>query len=133
MPLFWVLRDLIGLTGTGCAIEVCEACTVLVDGQRELSCVFDVSSVVGKKVLTIGGLSADRSYPAHACACPSALCRRSLTQVPLWDTQFARAADCLRSIGTRRLGDGGHRHLHPRLNLARVHGQVNSQSPPSPC
>lgn len=67
MPLLWVLRDLIGLTGTkyGCGIEVCGACTVLVDGQREHSCVFDVSSAVGKRVVTIEGLSPDRSHPAQ--------------------------------------------------------------------
>ena len=61
MPLLWVLRDLIGLTGTkyGCGIEVCGACTVLVDGQREHSCVFDVGSAVGKKVVTIEGLATD--------------------------------------------------------------------------
>ena len=61
MPLLWVLRDLIGLTGTkyGCGIEVCGACTVLIDGQREHSCVFDVSSAVGKKIMTVEGLSAD--------------------------------------------------------------------------
>jgi isoquinoline 1-oxidoreductase alpha subunit len=67
MPLLWVLRDLIGLTGTkyGCGIEVCGACTVLIDGQREHSCVFDVSSAVGKKIVTIEGLSADSSHPAQ--------------------------------------------------------------------
>ena len=67
MPLLWVLRDIIGLTGTkyGCGIEVCGACTVLVDGQREHSCVFDVSSAVGKKVVTIEGLSATSSHPAQ--------------------------------------------------------------------
>jgi isoquinoline 1-oxidoreductase alpha subunit len=61
MPLLWVLRDLIGLTGTkyGCGIEVCGACTVLIDDQREHSCVFDVSSAVGKKIVTIEGLSTD--------------------------------------------------------------------------
>lgn len=61
MPLLWVLRDLIGLTGTkyGCGIEVCGACTVLVGGQREHSCVFNASSAVGKKVVTVEGLSAD--------------------------------------------------------------------------
>lgn len=61
MPLLWVLRDIIGLTGTkyGCGIEVCGACTVLVDGQREHSCVFDVSSAVGKKILTVEGLAKD--------------------------------------------------------------------------
>ncbi|MGJ5817265.1 (2Fe-2S)-binding protein [Paludibaculum fermentans] len=67
MPLLWVLRDLIGLTGTkyGCGIEVCGACTVLIDGQREHSCVFDASSAVGKTVVTIEGLSADTSHAAQ--------------------------------------------------------------------
>ena len=67
MPLLWVLRDLIGLTGTkyGCAIEVCGACTVHIDGQPEHSCVFDASSAVGKKVVTVEGLSKDRSHPAQ--------------------------------------------------------------------
>jgi len=68
MPLLWVIRDLIGLTGTkyGCGIEVCGACTVLIDGQPEHSCVFDSSSAVGRKIVTIEGLSPDRSHPAQA-------------------------------------------------------------------
>ena len=67
MPLLWVLRDLIGLTGTkyGCGIEVCGACTVMIDGQREHSCVYDVTSAVGRKIVTIEGLSPDRSHPAQ--------------------------------------------------------------------
>ena len=67
MPLLWVLRDLIGLTGTkyGCGIEVCGACTVLMNGQVERSCDVDVTSAVGKKIVTIEGLSADRSHPAQ--------------------------------------------------------------------
>ena len=67
MPLLWVLRDLLGLAGTkyGCGVEVCGACTVLMDGQPEHSCVVDVSSAAGKKVVTIEGLSADRSHPAQ--------------------------------------------------------------------
>ena len=66
-PLLWVLRDVLGLTGTkyGCGIEVCGACTVLIDGQPEHSCVFDTSSATGKKVVTIEGLSPDRSHPAQ--------------------------------------------------------------------
>jgi isoquinoline 1-oxidoreductase alpha subunit len=49
MPLLWVIRDLIGLTGTksGCGIEVCGACTVMMDGQPEHACVVDVTSAVG--------------------------------------------------------------------------------------
>ena len=67
MPLLWVLRDLIGLTGTkyGCGIEVCGACTVMVDGQPEHSCVMDVTSATGRKITTIEGLSANRSHPAQ--------------------------------------------------------------------
>lgn len=61
MPLLWVLRDLLGLTGTkyGCGQELCGACTVLIDNQREHSCVFNVGSAVGKKIVTVEGLSAD--------------------------------------------------------------------------
>jgi len=61
MPLLWVLRDVIGLTGTkyGCGIEVCGACTVLVNGEPERSCDMDVSSAVGKRIMTVEGLSAD--------------------------------------------------------------------------
>jgi isoquinoline 1-oxidoreductase alpha subunit len=67
MPLLWVLRDLIGLTGTkyGCGIEVCGACTVLVDGQTEHSCVFNASGAVGRKVVTIEGLSSNQSHPVQ--------------------------------------------------------------------
>lgn len=67
MPLLWVLRDVLNLTGTkyGCGIEVCGACTVMMDGQREHSCVLDVSSAAGKKIVTIEGLSPDKSHPAQ--------------------------------------------------------------------
>jgi isoquinoline 1-oxidoreductase alpha subunit len=67
MPLLWVLRDLIGLTGTkyGCGIEVCGACTVLVNGEPKKSCDMDVSSAAGQRIITIEGLSPDRSHPAQ--------------------------------------------------------------------
>lgn len=67
MPLLWVLRDVLNLTGTkyGCGIEVCGACTVMVNGQPEKSCKFDVSSAVGKQIVTIEGLSPDKSHPAQ--------------------------------------------------------------------
>ncbi|MEO8752548.1 MAG: (2Fe-2S)-binding protein [Casimicrobiaceae bacterium] len=66
-PLLWTLRDVLGLTGTkyGCGIEVCGACTVLVNGQPEKSCDMDTSSAAGKKIVTIEGLSANRSHPAQ--------------------------------------------------------------------
>ena len=67
MPLLWVLRDVLNLTGTkyGCGIKVCKACTVMLDGQLEKSCVVDISSAAGKRVVTVEGLSADRSHPAQ--------------------------------------------------------------------
>ena len=66
-PLLWVLRDHLGLTGTkyGCGIAQCGACTVHVDGAATRSCVTPVSSVAGKKVTTIEGLSRDRSHPVQ--------------------------------------------------------------------
>jgi isoquinoline 1-oxidoreductase subunit alpha len=67
MPLLWALRDVMGLTGTkyGCGIEICGACTVLVNGKPEKSCDMDVGSAVGKNITTIEGLSANRSHPAQ--------------------------------------------------------------------
>lgn len=55
MPLLWVLRDIVGLTGTkfGCGIAQCGACTVHVDGAAVRSCVLPVAAVVGKKITTI--------------------------------------------------------------------------------
>jgi isoquinoline 1-oxidoreductase alpha subunit len=59
MPLLWVLRDHLGLPGTkyGCGIAVCGACTVLADGAPVRSCVMRASAAVGKKIVTIEGLS----------------------------------------------------------------------------
>lgn len=64
-PLLWVLRDEIGLTGTkyGCGIEVCGACTVIVNGQAERSCQLELKEVAGRSITTIEGLSPDRSHP----------------------------------------------------------------------
>lgn len=58
MPLLWVLRDVLNLTGTkyGCGVAACGACTVRVDGQPVRSCVTPVSSVAGRRVQTIEGL-----------------------------------------------------------------------------
>jgi isoquinoline 1-oxidoreductase subunit alpha len=61
MPLLWVLRDLMGLTGTkyGCGMAQCGACTVHINGEATRSCVLPVSEVGARKVTTIEGLSAD--------------------------------------------------------------------------
>ena len=67
MPLLWVLRDVLGLTGTkyGCGMALCGACTVHLDGQPVRSCVTPVSAASGKHVTTIEGLSADNSHPVQ--------------------------------------------------------------------
>jgi isoquinoline 1-oxidoreductase alpha subunit len=65
MPLLWVLRDVLGLTGTkyGCGQAQCGACTVHLDGQVVRSCVTPIRRASGRKVTTIEGLSADGSHP----------------------------------------------------------------------
>src|ERR1035441_10529507 len=67
MPLLWYLRDSLGMTGTkfGCGMALCGACTVHVDGQAVRSCVTPVSSLAGKSVTTIEGLSADGTHPVQ--------------------------------------------------------------------
>jgi len=58
-PLLWALRDGLGLTGTkfGCGMALCGACTVHVDGQPARACVTPVSSIEGKRVVTIEGIA----------------------------------------------------------------------------
>jgi len=66
-PLLWVLREHLGLLGTkyGCGKALCGACTVHVNGQAVRSCVVPISSIAGKEVLTIEGLSPDDSHPVQ--------------------------------------------------------------------
>ncbi len=67
MPLLWVLRDLLGMTGVkfGCGMAQCGACTVHLDGRATRSCVMPVSAVGGQKITTIEGLSPDGSHPVQ--------------------------------------------------------------------
>ncbi|MCL7745144.1 (2Fe-2S)-binding protein [Guyparkeria hydrothermalis] len=67
MPLLWAIRDYVGLTGTkfGCGAGLCGACTVHVDGEATRSCVTPVSSVDGKDITTIEGLSSAGDHPVQ--------------------------------------------------------------------
>jgi isoquinoline 1-oxidoreductase subunit alpha len=67
MPLLWLLRDTMGMTGTkfGCGVGLCGACTVHVDGKAAKACVVTVGELSGKKVTTIEGLSADGNHPVQ--------------------------------------------------------------------
>ena len=64
MPLLWVIRENLGLTGTkfGCGLSQCGACTVHIDGNPTRSCVTQISTVAGKRVTTIEGLSPNTSH-----------------------------------------------------------------------
>ena len=67
MPLLWVLRDVLGLTGTkfGCGMALCGACTVHLGGQAVRSCQTPISAVGEQPITTIEGLSKDRSHPVQ--------------------------------------------------------------------
>ncbi|HYW44574.1 MAG TPA: (2Fe-2S)-binding protein [Bryobacteraceae bacterium] len=67
MPLLWLLRDTLGMTGTkfGCGMALCGACTVHINGQPMRSCATPAGSVAGKNVTTIEGLSPDGSHPVQ--------------------------------------------------------------------
>jgi isoquinoline 1-oxidoreductase alpha subunit len=60
MPLLWVLRDVLGMTGTkfGCGVSLCGACTIQLDGQAVRSCITPVSAAAGKKITTIEAIGA---------------------------------------------------------------------------
>jgi aerobic-type carbon monoxide dehydrogenase small subunit (CoxS/CutS family) len=66
-PLLWVLRDSLELTGTkfGCGEGYCGCCTVIIDGDAVKSCGASVESAVGKKIITIEGLTRDRNHPVQ--------------------------------------------------------------------
>jgi aerobic-type carbon monoxide dehydrogenase small subunit (CoxS/CutS family) len=66
-PLLWVLRDTLNLTGTkyGCGIAQCGACTVHINGAAQRSCIFPISAVAGKQVVTIEGLSPNGRHPVQ--------------------------------------------------------------------
>jgi isoquinoline 1-oxidoreductase alpha subunit len=61
-PLLWVLRDVLGMTGTkfGCGMALCGACTVHIDGQPTRSCVTPISALANKKVVTIEAIGTDK-------------------------------------------------------------------------
>ena len=67
IPLLWVLRDEIGLTGTkyGCGEGICGACTVHLDGNATRSCSIQVADVVGKQIVTIEGLDPNGNHPVQ--------------------------------------------------------------------
>jgi isoquinoline 1-oxidoreductase subunit alpha len=66
-PLLWILRDNLGLTGTkySCGMGLCGACTVLINGEPQRSCVLPVSQAEGVAIQTIEGLSENGNHPVQ--------------------------------------------------------------------
>jgi isoquinoline 1-oxidoreductase alpha subunit len=67
MPLLWVLRDVLGMTGTkfGCGMAQCGACTVLLDGEPIRSCVRPAADLAGRSITTIEGLGTAGDHPVQ--------------------------------------------------------------------
>ena len=67
MPLLWVLRDILHLTGTkfGCGIGSCGSCTVLIDGDAVKSCLIPVSEITGRSITTIEGIMVSGTHPVQ--------------------------------------------------------------------
>ncbi|HJS86852.1 MAG TPA: (2Fe-2S)-binding protein [Acetobacteraceae bacterium] len=67
VPLLWVLRDELGMTGTkfGCGVALCGACTVHLDGDAARACAMPASDAVGKRVVTIEGLDPHGDHPVQ--------------------------------------------------------------------
>ncbi|MEI7537741.1 MAG: (2Fe-2S)-binding protein [Betaproteobacteria bacterium] len=97
-PLLWVLRDELNLVGTkfGCGVRACGACTVLVDGAAQRSCLLPVSAVEGKKITTIEGLSPDRSH-----ALQKAWIKHQVPQCGYCQSGFLMAASALLAANPR--------------------------------
>ena len=70
MPILWVLRDVLGLTGTkfGCGMALCGSCTVLLDGEAIRAGIEPISAAADREIVTIEGLSEDGGHPLQvAC------------------------------------------------------------------
>jgi isoquinoline 1-oxidoreductase subunit alpha len=67
MPLLWVLRDTLNMTGTkfGCGMALCGACTVHIEGEAARACVTPIANAAGRKITTIEGLSTDGTHPVQ--------------------------------------------------------------------
>ncbi len=128
MPLLWVLRDVLGLTGTkyGCGQALCGACTVHLDGEAVRACVTPVSRAEGKAVTSIEGLSADGSHPLQKawvelcvpqcgfCQAGQIMCAAAL----LKETPKPTDAEINRSMGGNLCRCGTYTRIRDAVKLA---------------
>ena len=130
MPLLWVIRETAGLTGTkfGCGAGLCGACTVYVDSQPRRSCVTPVSSVTGKSITTIEGLSPDTNHAIQKAWIQRRAAvrllpvgndhgRRSAAQAPSGADRHADRRSDEQPVSLRHLPPCSRRHPHGRERL----------------
>ncbi len=127
MPLLWVLRDTLNMTGTkfGCGMALCGACTVHINGEATRSCITQIGSVAGKKVTTIEGISAEGLHPVQ-----QAWIAEDVPQCGYCQSGQIMSAVALltkKSQSDRRR----HRRLHERQHLPLRHLPAHPQSHPS--
>ena len=123
MPLLWVLRDTLGLTGTkfGCGLGQCGACTVHVDGAAVRSCLTTAGSAAGKKVTTIEGLSP--TVHASAAAGVGGRAGAAVRLLPVGADHVGRGAPGQDAEPDRRAD----RHRDDRQHLPLRHLSAHSQ------
>jgi isoquinoline 1-oxidoreductase subunit alpha len=126
MPLLWVLRDVLGLTGTkyGCGIAQCGACTIHVEGRAVRSCVVPVAAVERKAVTTIEGLSPDGSHPVQ-----QAWLKHDVPQCGYCQSGMIMAATGT-PAGESATHGGGHRCVHGRQYLSLRHLRARQSGDP---
>ena len=112
MPLLWVLRDTLGMTGTkfGCGMALCGCCTVHINGQPTRACVTPIASVAGKSVTTIEGLSADSNHPVQ----------RAWREVDVPQCGYCQSGQIMNAAGLLAKTRAAHRRRHRRGD-ARQH------------
>lgn len=119
MKVLWVLRDLLGLTGTkyGCGIEQCCACAVLLDGEPKYACSLSVSDVVGHSLTTIEGLAAtdpQSALPADPKYLKAAAAWKQ-QQVP--QCGYCQSGMLVRCVGAMKAGHQGSEILSEMPNI----------------
>ena len=126
-PLLWALRDASNLTGTkhGCDSGDCGACTVIVDGRAVLSCAVSIASLEGSEVVTIEGLSANRTHPVQ-----QAWAAEQVSQCGYCEPGFIMAIAALLQ-GQPEPEPGGDRRAPQHLPLRRLsaHPQGDRAAP----
>jgi len=130
MKLLWVLRDMLGLTGTkyGCGIQQCSACAVLLDGVNDYACALAVSDVIGRKITTIEGLAGSdpKSTVAPDASYVKAAAAWQANQVP--QCGYCQSGMLVRCVGAMKAGHHGAEILPemPNICVCGTHQRIKT-------